>query len=215
LNTSVKSFKDRAWRLLRSEIEGVQPAKICAGALSSFIPQLTFNYVRTSVWRSAGLRLGERSRIMGDLNITGPADFRKLLAIGDDTLITGPLRIDLAAEVTIGSRVRIGHDVLLLTVDHEIGSSDSRCAGNLALPIRIGDGAWLSSRCVVLPGISIGEGAIVAAGAVVTHDVPPHTLVAGVPARVVRSLQDTAPRSERFARLDVHASETGISKAAS
>ncbi len=186
-------LKARLSRLVEGELAALQPARIAAGLVCAAIPHLTFNYVRTSVWRAAGLALGARARIMGPLLISGNGDFRKLLRIGDDTFITGPLRIDLDARVDIGHRVRIGHDVLLLTVDHEIGPSRGRCASNVAGPIRIGDGAWLSSRCVVLPGISIGAGAIVAAGAVVTHDVPPDTLVGGVPPR------DPPPRRRRHA----------------
>lgn len=143
-----------------------------------------------------GLKLGERTRIMGPLLITGSADWRELVHFGAGTFVTGPLRIDVDAEVRVGDRVHIGHDVLLLTIDHEIGSATERCAAMSASPIVIGDGAWLSSRCVILPGVTVGAGSIVAAGAVVTHDVPPDTLVGGVPARVLRSLDD-APASER------------------
>ena len=195
-------FKDRLGRLVKDELRGFQPLKLGASALCAAIPHLSFNYLRTSVWRAAGLQLGARARVMGPLYFTGTGDFRELVSIGDDTYITGPLRIDLDARVDIGKRVRIGHDVLLLTVDHEIGPSAARCASNVTGPIRIGDGAWLSSRCVVLPGISIGAGAIVAAGAVVTHDVPPDTLVGGVPARVIRELGDAQlPRSARLRRV--------------
>jgi maltose O-acetyltransferase len=194
-------IKERFRRLLHGELEGFQPVKVGATALCAAIPHLSFNYLRTSVWRAAGLALGERARIMGPLHISGPGDFRSLLKIGRDTFITGPLRIDLDAAVEIGEGVRIGHDVLLLTVDHEIGPATGRCASNVACPIRIGDGAWLSSRCIVLPGVTVGEGSIVAAGAVVTHDVPPNTLVGGVPARVIRSLDEKAPRSARLRRV--------------
>jgi maltose O-acetyltransferase len=145
--------------------------------------------------------LGERARIMGALHITGPGDFRSLVRIGHDTFTTGPLRIDLDAAVDIGDGVRIGHDVLLLTVDHEIGPSRGRCGPNVAGPIRVGDGAWLSSRCIVLPGVTVGAGAVVAAGAVVTHDVPADTLVAGVPARVIRHLDEKVSRSPRLRRV--------------
>lgn len=172
--------------------------KHSAELASAALPQLSGNYLRTSLWRAAGLRIGDRARIMGPLFITSTsgADWRKLVRFGADTFITGPLRIDAGAEVLVGDRVHIGHDVFLVTVDHEIGASAERCGASLTSPIVIGDGAWLSSRCVVLPGVTIGAGSIVAAGAVVTHDVPPDTLVGGVPARVLRSLED-APLSQR------------------
>jgi acetyltransferase-like isoleucine patch superfamily enzyme len=156
--------------------------------------------LRTTLWRAAGVRVGDRARIMGPLHITCMGPWQRYLSIGSDTLITGPLRIDLAADVRIGDRVRIGHDVLLLTNDHDIGERELRCGPLIAMPIHIGDGAWLSSRCIVLPGVSVGAGAIVAAGAVVTRDVPPDTLVAGIPARIVRGLDEAVPRSERLQR---------------
>ncbi len=166
----------------------LQPARLTAELSTARLPHLSFNYLRTTIWRAAGLRVGERSRIMGPLHITGGGAWQERLLIGKDTFLTGPIRIDLGAAVHVGDRVRIGHDVMLLTIDHEIGQSEQRCSTTYARPISIGDGAWLASRCVILPGISVGKGAVVAAGAIVTRDVPPNTLVAGVPARFVRSL---------------------------
>jgi maltose O-acetyltransferase len=195
-------FWQRVLRVSRDEVVDLQPARLCGAALSALLPQLSFNYLRTTIWRSAGVVIGERARIMGRLELCGRGS-NDLLRIGAGTFITGPLRIDLHARVTIGERVHIGQDVMLLTVDHEIGSAEERCAEVIASPIEIGDGAWLSSRCLILPGVTVGAGAIVAAGAVVTRDVPENTLVAGVPARVVRSLED-APESERR-RLRVQA----------
>ena len=69
---------------------------------------------------------------------------------------------------------------------HAVGELDGH--GKTA-PIMIGDDVWLATRAVVLKGVTVGSGAVVATGAVVTKDVPPHTLVAGVPARVIRSLR--------------------------
>jgi acetyltransferase-like isoleucine patch superfamily enzyme len=89
-----------------------------------------------------------------------------------------------------------------LTVDHEIGPSEHRCTNPVMAPIAIGDGAWLASRVLVLPGVTVGKGAVVAAGAVVTRDVAPDTLVAGVPARFVRNLEGTERRAS--ARLSGH-----------
>ena len=162
------------------------------------MPHLCFIYLRTTTWRAAGLRIGERSRLMGSLHLTGRASWQDNLTIGADTLLTGPLSVDLEAPVHIGDRVRIGHDVLLLTVDHRIGKSEYRCGDSVARPISIGDGAWLGSRVIVLPGVSIGSGAVVAAGSVVKRNVPADTHVAGVPARVVRALSEDEPESGRF-----------------
>jgi maltose O-acetyltransferase len=87
-------------------------------------------------------------------------------------------------------------------MDHEMGPSASRCGRLVAAPIEVGDGVWLASRVTILPGVAVGKGAVVAAGAVVTHDVAPDTLVAGVPARFVRDLdKETPPRSQRLSRV--------------
>ncbi len=126
---------------------------------------------------------------MGQLNVFGEGDWATLFSIGSDTFITGPLHINLAAEVRIGDRVNIGHDVVLLTVDHQIGDEWRRAGWSERAPILIGNGVWIGARVVVLPGVSIGAGSVVAAGALVKHDVPEHTLVGGVPARVLRRLE--------------------------
>ncbi|MEO8905004.1 MAG: transferase [Polyangiaceae bacterium] len=132
--------------------------------------------------------------IQGSLRITGARNGCELLSIGTFTLISGDLHVDMGAAIEIGDQVRIGHGVSLLTVDHEVGPEQMRAGTRKFGPIEIEDGAWLASRIIVLPGVTIGAGSIVAAGAVVSRDVPPNTLVAGVPARVVRTLrQDDDP----------------------
>jgi acetyltransferase-like isoleucine patch superfamily enzyme len=190
-----RRLQARSLRLFHDEVIRLEPAKLCAELTTAAMPHLAFNYLRTLVWRAAGMRVGARARIMGPLHITGAGPWQEYLTVGKDTVLTGPIRIDVGAPVHIGDRVRIGHDVMLLTVDHEIGETEQRCAASIARPIRVGEGAWLASRCVILPGVSIGNGAVVAAGAVVTHDVPADTLVGGVPARVLRSLNEAAPNS--------------------
>lgn len=195
----------------------MQPSRICAEAASELLPHFGFNYLRTLIWRAAGLRSGERVRIMGPLHVTGSVRWQDNLVLGSDVFFSGPVHIDLGASVHIGDRVHLGHHVMLLTVDHEIGTTEQRCGGTRAQPIRIGDGAWLASRTVVLPGVTIGKGAVVAAGAVVTRDVPDDTLVAGVPARIVRHLDD-APASDDFlarGQPNAEASRSPLLRAAS
>ena len=96
--------------------------------------------------------------------------------------------------IIIGNRAQIAYHVTLITGDHHIGPPASRAGVMNARPITIGEGAWIGARVVVLPGVTIGAGAVVAAGAIVTKDVAPNTLVAGVPARFLRKLpMDGAP----------------------
>jgi maltose O-acetyltransferase len=162
--------------------------RVVGRTISHVLPQFSFNRTRTAVLRATGVRIGTGSRIMGPLDVTGSGDMRELFSIGDATFISCPLHVDLGAAVRIGHRVQLGHNVVLLTIDHRIGPPEDRCGRQVAAPIDIGDGAWIASRVTILPGVSIGCGAVVAAGAVVSRDVAPNTLVAGVPARFVRAL---------------------------
>jgi maltose O-acetyltransferase len=174
---------------------------VAAHMISRGLPQFAFNWTRTVLLRATGISIGSRSTIMGTLYISGSGPVG-LLSIGEDTAISGPLRVDLAAPVHVGNRVHFGQGVVLLTVDHEIGTREERCARRTVAPIWIGNGVWIASRVTILPGVSVGHGAVVATGAVVTADVPPDTLVGGVPARVVRHLDQDSPTSVRRRRAD-------------
>ncbi len=188
--------------MAREELEPFRAGRWATHAVSSALPQFCFNRTRSRALRTLGLRLGERSLLMGPLRITGPGDSAELLSIGEDVVITGPLHVDVGARVAIGDRTYIGHDVTLLTVDHEIASGKQRCGEPQAGPITIGSGAWLGSKVIVLPGVTIGDGAVVAAGAVVTRDVPANTIVGGVPARVLRELEFEGSTHVRTRRTD-------------
>jgi acetyltransferase-like isoleucine patch superfamily enzyme len=76
----------------------------------------------------------------------------------------------------------------VLTTTHDIGPHEQRCHGSRSEPVTIGDGAWIGTRALILPGVHVGAGCVVAAGAVVTDSVPPDSLVGGVPAKVLRTL---------------------------
>jgi acetyltransferase-like isoleucine patch superfamily enzyme len=111
------------------------------------------------------------------LNITvGRAVF-----IGYECAFTGHAAIDIADEVMIA------HKVNLVTAGHPV-EPDKRRACVTAEPIAIETNVWIGAAATILPGVHIGADAVVAAGAVVTHDVPPATVVAGVPAKVIRRL---------------------------
>ena len=102
------------------------------------------------------------------------------ISIGSHTVINRECCLDGRGGLRIGSNVSISPGVWLLTNEHDM--NDPFFASRLGA-IEIGDYAWLGSRALVLPGVKIGKGAVVAAGAVVTKDVPPYQVVGGVPAR--------------------------------
>ena len=116
-------------------------------------------------------------------------DCGKNLSLGKEVFLNAGCRFQDQGGITIGNGVLIGHNVVLSTLNHD--PAPARRAWLHPAPIVIGDRVWIGSNATVLPGVTIGDGAIVAAGAVVTKDVAPNTVVAGVPARLLRPL--TAP----------------------
>lgn len=91
--------------------------------------------------------------------------------------------IDARGGVWVGHDVSVSREALLLTATHD---PDSPLFATTLAPVRLEPRSWLGVRALVMPGVTIGEGAVVAAGAVVTADVEPYTIVAGVPARPLR-----------------------------
>ncbi len=88
--------------------------------------------------------------------------------------------------VVIGNRVLIASHVSITSLTHDYTRADMRFAPAIGAPITIHDDAWIGAHAVIMPGITIGKGAVVGAGAVVREDVPPFAIVVGVPARIVR-----------------------------
>ncbi len=111
------------------------------------------------------------------------------LGIGDSSFIGRGALIHAGGDVRIGRDVLIGPGVKIWSVDHVFSSRDIpiRLQGHEPAPVRIGDDAWLGVDCIVLKGVSIGLGAVIGAGSVVTKDIPDYAIAVGVPARVVGS----------------------------
>jgi maltose O-acetyltransferase len=140
--------------------------------------------MRATLLRWNGAKVGKRCFVRGGLQIQESFN----CTLGDDVFINSGCCMDNSAPIIIGSRVQFGFQVTLITGDHNIGSSHSRAGSYCGGSIIIGEGAWIGARAIILPNVTIGNGAVVAAGAVVTRDVPPNTLVAGVPAKPLRVL---------------------------
>lgn len=109
--------------------------------------------------------------------------YGKKTLIGDGVFINTGVILEDAGGITIGDGTHIGCRVVVMTTDHEYQVS----LKNIVLkPVHIGKNAWIGANSTILPGVTVGDGAVVGAGAVVTHDVEPYTVVAGVPARVIK-----------------------------
>ena len=109
-------------------------------------------------------------------------DSRGRFPIGSNSIVNQKCRLDNRGGITIGNNVSISAEVALLTGDHDIQSSTF--AGR-ERPIVIGDYVFLGTRCMLLPGVTVGTGAVVGAGSIVTHDIEPYAIVAGNPAKAI------------------------------
>ena len=149
-----------------------------------------FPQLRAAWLRLLGARIGSRT-ILHDVRFFNL--YRRGLRglrIGNDCFLGDECLLDLAEGIELDDQVTLAERVLILTHTN-VGYRDhplQRHFPALAAPVRIGAGSFLGANVTVLPGLTIGPGCFLAAGSVVTADVPPRTLVAGVPARAVRSL---------------------------
>lgn len=107
--------------------------------------------------------------------------------IGRDVFINSGCHFQDWGGIYIGDGALIGSQVVLATINH--GTRPEERSRHLPAPIRIGRNVWIGSHATVLPGVTIGDGAIVAAGAVVTRDVPENTVAGGLPAKVLKHIQ--------------------------
>lgn len=115
-------------------------------------------------------------------------DFGHNIHIGDNFVGNFNLTILDEARVDIGDNVMIGPNCSLITITHALLPGQRNDGVMRAKPIRIENNAWLASNVIVLPGVTIGEGAVIGAGSVVTKSIPPHTLAAGNPCRPLRAI---------------------------
>ena len=140
--------------------------------------------VRAHLYRLVGIPIGQGTGIQSDVFIDGPA-----LRIGSGCFINRFCKFDaVGADITVGDNVFMGFNVLVITSTHEHGTHDLRASHTTHSPVTIGRGSWIGANATILPGVTIGDGCVIAAGSVVTADTKPDMLYAGVPAIPKRKL---------------------------
>ena len=129
------------------------------------------------------------NEVSDDFRVFPPffTDFGKNIHLGSNVFINAGCKFQDQGGIYIGDDVLIGHNVVLATLNHD--ENPENRANLIANPIRIGNKVWIGSNATILPGVSVGDGAIIAAGAVVTKDVGENSIVAGVPAKFIRKVK--------------------------
>jgi acetyltransferase-like isoleucine patch superfamily enzyme len=163
------------------QINNMKILKYILPFFNSYIPNyiigmVPFWFIRKFYYKLLGIDIGQRTVIDMEQYLVCPAG----LKIGQHTHINRGCMIDSRGGITIGNNVSISHKVSLVSASHDIKSSTF---DYLSAPIFIHDNAWIGLNAIILKGVTIGEGAVIAAGSVVTSNVLPYSIVAGIPAK--------------------------------
>lgn len=125
-------------------------------------------------------------------------DCARNFSIGTNSVINSRCRIDNRGAISIGENVSISQEVIILTADHDI---DAAKFSGRNKTVKIEDYVWIGTRVTILPGVTVGKGALIAAGSVVTKDVAPFSVVAGVPAKLIRMRREDLDYKTSYRRL--------------
>jgi acetyltransferase-like isoleucine patch superfamily enzyme len=153
-----------------------------------FVPETSLFGFKRVLLRWCGAKIANDVRICSSARFFGGGE----LEIGEETWVGHQCLVIASAKISIGACVDMGPRAYVGTGSHEVDAVRPHSAGaGISLPIQIENGCWLGANTVVLPDLTIGEKAVVAAGAVVTRHVEPLTLVGGVPAKLIKALKIT------------------------
>jgi acetyltransferase-like isoleucine patch superfamily enzyme len=146
---------------------------------------MVYPYARLEPRRTGTIAFGERCTVHDHAVLIAQGGF---IHLGDRVSVNPFCVLYGHGGLTIGNNVLIASHVVIIPANHQFADATTpiREQGETRLGIRIEDNVWLGTRATILDGVTIGQGAIVAAGAVVTKDVPPMAIVVGVPAKVIR-----------------------------
>jgi acetyltransferase-like isoleucine patch superfamily enzyme len=177
-----KRFLARRTDEVKVAMGGVPRAFACCEAINR-LPYADQDAIRSAWSELTGQPADARFRLVPPVHSDHGVDLR----VGANVFINHGCTLNDIGGIDIGDDTMIGPNVSLLTSGHPTAVADRR-TGITVAPISIGANVWIGAGAIVLGGVSVGDGAVVAAGAVVSRDVPAATLVAGVPARALRSL---------------------------
>lgn len=178
----------RLRRVLKEEFGGLDLRLGIAGLFAHLLPSGSAARIRAGIYRAGGATIGPRTLIAGPLHLAPAKHVRTNLRIGAGCFINSHVFLDAEGPITVEDGVSLGHHVVIITSHHGIGTPEFRAGTVQPRPVIIETGAWVAAGVIILPGVTVGSGAVIAAGAVVAADVLPNTLVGGIPARLIRTL---------------------------
>lgn len=157
--------------------------------LANNLPRLHFSdHVRWRLYKMAGVQFSGPCRIFGPI-IIRPIGKAGNISIGAGTFINTETRFGApSAKISIGEKVLVGPRVMFETMSHGLVHHPQKGRGSWAREIVVEDGVWIAAGVTVIQGVTIGKGSVIAAGAVVTKDIPPFTLAGGIPAKVIKPI---------------------------
>ncbi len=152
------------------------------------------HHIRRFFYRLAGIKIGKGSTIHTGARFYNPSS----ITIGQDSIIGEKAVLDGREKLAIGNHVDIASEVMIYNSQHDVNSVNFHAT---SAPVTICDYVFIGPRSIILPGVTIGKGAVVGAGAVVTKDVEGYTIVGGVPAKIIgqRSVKNPSYKLGRAA----------------
>ena len=168
---------NKFYRKFRSSIQ-IWKESLQMYFLNVILSKFPSHRFRISLLRLNGARIGKQVAIQRACTYWNP----KGISIGNGSVVGFNVNLDGRKKLIIGENVTIATDVMIWSLHHDYNDMNFKAVGE---SVEICDYAWICSRAIILPGVKIGKGAVVAAGAVVVKDVEPYTVVGGVPAKKI------------------------------
>lgn len=189
IGRAMKKIKQMAKNILTCIYHPIVSVNFLLRGSRNFVigPQMTINTLN-KFYIGIGVSIGRNSRFLLVKNYHG-ASYNPRIMIDDGVCIGNRFSALSAAPIHIGKNALIASDVLITSENHGMNPEVSESYADIPLTVasvELGDGCWIGEKVCILPGVTIGERSIVAAGSVVTKSVPSYTIVGGVPAKILK-----------------------------
>jgi acetyltransferase-like isoleucine patch superfamily enzyme len=150
--------------------------------------KIPFNFIKKTFLQFSGAKIGKWVTFYPGISILPGRN----LIVGDYVDLAAGVRLATPGGIEIGARTLIGFNTMIISGNHAIPPGRGKIFGSgyVRKKIKIGKDVWIGGNCLILPGVTIGEGSIIAGGSVVTKDVHPFSIVGGVPARLLKNREE-------------------------